>query len=443
VLIVRVEGDDAIVSRLRAELRHEDWHVVELPARSADARRSLDSLAREHAASAGLRARPSQLAVELWVAAAGDHNKAGSEEVLAGPRADLGVLALRVTEVLRARGLVPPRPDDRGAGAPAAASDGEASAKPGATGSRAEGESSPKSGAAASAPAASAAASSGAPASGATAGGPTPSGATASAAGSGAAVSSAAANAAAGQALAAQRPAASTPAEKPASQAGTLDAHTAAPPSTPPSAAAQPEPSEPTTAQEEPSEPEAESGEEIPAEPPFPALIYVELAPALVLSPGGLGPSFDAFGNVRVQPLEAVSFSLFVLAPLLHSTVSSDYGSTDVRTLGVGGSADLQLPFSAWEFSAGLGAAALVTWLHGYGTRYGYMAHDETKRTAAVLARVGLSWGLTSTLRLSGRVLVGFAIPELQIEFPDKTVHWGEPFVMGALGLELALPWQR
>jgi hypothetical protein len=411
VLIVRVDGDDAIVSRLRAELRHEDWRVVELPARSADSRRSLEALARERAASAGLRARPTQLAVELWVAAAGDRDKGGSEEVLAGPRADLGVLAVRVTEVLRARGLVPPRPDDRGgsAVATATASDREGGAKPAPTSAPAEGDGSPRSGAAASGTAASGAAA----------------------------------------AIAAPHPAASTPPpDKPPPQPAPVEAHAAEPP---PSAAANPEPAEPKPSEtapasaEEPSQPEAESGDESPVEPPFPALVYVELAPALVLSPGGVGPSFDLFGNVRVQPIESVSFSCFVLAPLLQNTVSTKDGYTTVRTLGIGGSADLQLPFAAvWEFSAGVGAAALVTWLQGHATNPSYMARDETQRTAAVLARVGLSWRLTSTLRLSGRVLVGFAIPELQIKFPNQTAaHWGEPFVMAALGLEFALPWQR
>jgi hypothetical protein len=107
------------------------------------------------------------------------------------------------------------------------------------------------------------------------------------------------------------------------------------------------------------------------------------------------------------------------------------------------GGADLQLPFADWEFSAGAGAGALITWLHSTASPT-YQARDETQRTFSLLARVGLAWRISNVVRLSTRVLVGFSIPELRITFPDKKeATWGKPYVTGALGLEFALPWER
>jgi hypothetical protein len=357
-----------------------------------------------------LRARPSQLAVELWVAAAGDRDKAGSEEVLAGPRADVGVLALRVNEVLRARGLVPAHLDDHNASSVATPSDTDSTKKSGSAAAATPEEATPT-----------------------------------SAAVTGETATPAAAAAAAAAASAADKPVLPT-------QPAQAEQHAAAPPPTPapPPTAAEPTPEPADTASdsdsspaEESSEPEADGGG-LPSQPGFPALVYVELAPALVLSPGHLGPRFDAFVNVRLQPADAFSFSLSVLVPLAGSPVNSAAGSAQVRTLAAIGGADLQLPFADWEFSAGAGAGALITWIHGSKPPPNYQARDETQRTFTLLARVGLAWRISSVVRLSTRVLVGFSIPELRITFPDtKEVTWGMPYVTGALGLEFALPWER
>jgi hypothetical protein len=408
VLIARVEGDDAIVSRVRAELRHDDWRVIEVALHSPDARRSLESLARARGASAALRARPSQLAVELWVAAAGDRDKAGSEEVLAGPRADLSVLAVRVTEVLRARGLVPAHVDEHNASTVATPSEADTTKKSAAAAAASPAEATPT-----------------------------------NAVVTGETAAPAAAVAAA--ASAADKPVLPT-------QPAQAEQHAAVPPPTPapppPAAEPTPEPADTASASdsspaEESSEPEADGGG-LPSQPGFPALVYVELAPALVLSPGHLGPRFDAFVNVRLQPADAFSFSLSVLVPLAGSPVNSAAGSAQVRTLAAIGGADLQLPFADWEFSAGAGAGALITWIHGSKPPSNYQARDETQRTFSLLARLGLAWRISSVVRLSTRVLVGFSIPELRITFPDtKEVTWGMPYVTGALGLEFALPWER
>jgi hypothetical protein len=409
VLIARVEGDDAIVSRVRAELRHDDWRVIEVAMHSSEARRSLESLARARGASAALRARPSQLAVELWVAAAGDRDKAGSEEVLAGPRADLGVLALRVTEVLRARGLLPAHVEDHNASVGATPSDADTTKKSG------------------------------------TAAAATP----AEAASTSAAVTGETATPAAAAAAAASAADKPVPSTQPAPAEPQAAAPSPAP--APPPTAAEPKPEPADTASdsdaapaEEPDEPEADGGG-LPSQPGFPALVYVELAPALVLSPGGFGPRFDAFVNVRLQPADACSFSLSVLVPLAGSPVSSDdVASAKVRTLAAIGGADLQLPFAEWEFSAGAGAGALITWIHGSKPPSNYEASDQTQRTFSLLARVGLAWRISSVVRLSTRVLVGFSIPKLRVKFPDETEKsWGMPYVTGALGLEFALPWER
>lgn len=104
MLLVRVPGDDTIVMRLRAELSSYRFRVVELPpARRAEV---LAQLAEERDAQAALRAKPAAMAVEVYVRGAGA--RANEELVKAGPGWDATVLAVRVTEAMRARGLALP-----------------------------------------------------------------------------------------------------------------------------------------------------------------------------------------------------------------------------------------------------------------------------------------------------------------------------------------------
>jgi hypothetical protein len=106
ILLVRTEGDEPIVLLIRAELRASAWLVVEMGPDPRLAQTRLRDLSASQSAAAAIRVHPEQREIELWVAAARGSTE-GTLETLSpeGARSDDRVLALRVTETLRARGL--------------------------------------------------------------------------------------------------------------------------------------------------------------------------------------------------------------------------------------------------------------------------------------------------------------------------------------------------
>jgi hypothetical protein len=106
ILLVRTPGDEDSISRLRPELRDGGWHLLEI---RPDPRLEMESLAltaeRERVAAA-VRVDAAHAAVELWV-----HRAQGSISetfTATGERSSGRVLAVRVAEALRARGLLLP-----------------------------------------------------------------------------------------------------------------------------------------------------------------------------------------------------------------------------------------------------------------------------------------------------------------------------------------------
>ncbi|HET8937627.1 MAG TPA: hypothetical protein VFN67_29490 [Polyangiales bacterium] len=124
---MRVAGDESIVLRLRAELSSYRFRVVEQPA-AARRSKELSELAEERDAQAALRAKPDAMAVELWIRAGG---RTSEELVSAGPGRNPEVLALRVTEAMRARGLTLPPLVAAGLRAPDGAADSGRRGAPG------------------------------------------------------------------------------------------------------------------------------------------------------------------------------------------------------------------------------------------------------------------------------------------------------------------------
>jgi hypothetical protein len=102
IVVARMPGDDGVMTRLRAELRESDWLVVEV-AFEDGAATPLATLAERERATAAVRVEPRRGVIELWVS----RTEGAVEETLdaSGERRSESVLALRVVEALRARGL--------------------------------------------------------------------------------------------------------------------------------------------------------------------------------------------------------------------------------------------------------------------------------------------------------------------------------------------------
>src|SRR6185312_8919449 len=87
------------------------------------------------------------------------------------------------------------------------------------------------------------------------------------------------------------------------------------------------------------------------------ALLYVEVGPAGVFSPGPdrLGPALDLLVSFTFRPYQTSSISLVGLIPLLNTDLIGNGASIDVQTWGIGGFGDLHFQMGRMELSAGLG----------------------------------------------------------------------------------------
>jgi hypothetical protein len=127
IVLVRLPGDDGVMTRLRADLRENGWRILEVRDDERFAAAPLGGVAGREGASAAVRIDTRRGAIELWV----QRPDGAVEETVAStePLSDQ-VLALRAAEALRARGLLvfraeaaelppeanrpaPPRPDAR------------------------------------------------------------------------------------------------------------------------------------------------------------------------------------------------------------------------------------------------------------------------------------------------------------------------------------------
>jgi len=453
-LIVRVPGDERIVTPLRAELSSYRFHVLELADRVATRNTRLPDLANQYSAQAAVRALPEATAVELCVVsprAALLAAASKSEVVNAGPTRDPAVLAVRITEVMRARGLrlrlaeptaTTARPDDvrESPSVPDSA----------AAGARAAVQDPPQ-----------------------TAGGPAPP-RTMTSPPSAATTPSATSPAARSNAPVAPQPMAAGAGRDPTLEPPVAPppAEAAAPRTPKPAPRATPsatrrtqvedeeadDPDETTVEVEQTDEPAAEDSDEEadsaaadePAQPRHRSLWQAELGGAVVVSPGtnghGLGPSWDGFAQLSIRPFSILSFSVFGLVPLWQAELERKIGTARIRTYVIGAFGDLHArPGPRLGLSFGLGAASLLTSVVGRSDATAYANHSDSLRTPAVLARAGLAWHATTIVHLTVRGLVGFALPdELKVELAEANgtaASWGRPFLALTLGCEVAPTW--
>ncbi|HEY5955367.1 MAG TPA: hypothetical protein VIV60_02390, partial [Polyangiaceae bacterium] len=105
ILLLRTAGDGEVMERVRMELRTYGWEIVEIFADEASASRSLAEATAEHHVSAAIRIDAASGKIEICVA----RTWGNAQEVLSNENGnvDSQVLALRLTEALRAHGLAP------------------------------------------------------------------------------------------------------------------------------------------------------------------------------------------------------------------------------------------------------------------------------------------------------------------------------------------------
>ncbi|XXX81575.1 hypothetical protein WMF30_22725 [Sorangium sp. So ce134] len=176
--------------------------------------------------------------------------------------------------------------------------------------------------------------------------------------------------------------------------------------------------------------------------PPRRGAFSIELGPALLFSPGGMGPWGLLSAAAHYEPSEEVGASVFALIPVVSSRASGPEGVATARVglVGAGISGVVAPSGSPWRFAVGAGVSAVWMRLEGRSSDR-YQGSTEDLLTAAPLLRAGLGAAITPRLRVRADALCGVAILVPVVKFAGRHVAtWGVPLIAPSLGLELVWP---
>lgn len=169
----------------------------------------------------------------------------------------------------------------------------------------------------------------------------------------------------------------------------------------------------------------------------LPRQLALELGPAYIWSPGGLGGSVNGWANARFGS-GRWSLSALVLAPLATSRLARVEGEARISTVIVAAAADVTwLELRALRFSSGVGLGPSVTTMTGAG-RAGYVAATERQWVPTAFLRSGVRMELGNSLALGGSALLGATMHPISVDFAERRVAiWGRPWLACVLSLEL------
>jgi hypothetical protein len=176
-----------------------------------------------------------------------------------------------------------------------------------------------------------------------------------------------------------------------------------------------------------------------PTSPP-PTTLRFSLAPAVLLSPGGFGPSVSADVTVAWMPSEHVGVMAFGDFPITKRTITRAAGSADLSVVLVG--AGLRALFttraSTWTPTADLGITAVVMSSSSSSAAQGFdNRNPAAAATAAPFIRFGVAFAPTTVLRIRADVLAGVVSQGVTIQFGNQAAAtWGQPFVLPSLGVD-------
>lgn len=166
--------------------------------------------------------------------------------------------------------------------------------------------------------------------------------------------------------------------------------------------------------------------------------VALELGPAFVWSPGGLGGSVNGWGAARFD-LGRWSLSAQALAPLSASRLAGVEGEARISTVIAVAAADLiWLELPALRFSSGVGFGPSLTTMTG-SVRAGYVAATVREWVPTGLLRSSVRMNLSPSFALGGSALLGATLHPISIEFAERNVAtWGRPWLAWVLTMEVA-----
>ncbi|MET0410389.1 MAG: hypothetical protein ABW217_03795 [Polyangiaceae bacterium] len=187
-----------------------------------------------------------------------------------------------------------------------------------------------------------------------------------------------------------------------------------------------------------------------PAEPPPEPrehLFWLSAAPALLLSPGGMGVTPQALLGVNVMLSQRWSTGLWASLPLTRAMLDAagverwNDAWVDASIAQYGARASYRaLRSGPWDASIGLGATLTVIALEAHA-QTPWWGTEETLFAAGPVLAADLSYEIVAGLRVGGQLMLGSVFPRPVLEFDQTSVaSWGRPFVSAGLGLSLGLP---
>jgi hypothetical protein len=163
------------------------------------------------------------------------------------------------------------------------------------------------------------------------------------------------------------------------------------------------------------------------------------LAPAVLLSPGGLPAAPHVRLGAEWFPVDRVGVDFVTFLPLVPATVSAVEGSVALRVLELGGGVHGTLtdPAAALSLRVGLGLSALLLTFDGEAAPP-FVADRGSRWIASPYASIGALYRAYPRLALRTEMLVTVARPEPVLRIAGHEVaSFGQPAVFLSLGIEV------
>jgi hypothetical protein len=177
--------------------------------------------------------------------------------------------------------------------------------------------------------------------------------------------------------------------------------------------------------------------------PPPRSRLTLEIAPAVVGSPGGVPLTASLLLGARFLP-GAFGPAVFAVLPLFPARVDGPEGTADVRAAIVGAGLHFapRPPGAMVRPGVEIGLAGVWLLIHGVATTgAAYTGQSDNLLVAAPYLRAGASLSVSPLIALRASLLGAVALPEGAISFAGRQVAtFGRPLLLGSGGLEITLP---
>jgi hypothetical protein len=171
-------------------------------------------------------------------------------------------------------------------------------------------------------------------------------------------------------------------------------------------------------------------------------LFGVDVAAAILASPGGLAalPALELGVHVWLHRRISVDVGTFLPIGSVQLKAAEGQSQNRVTLFLAGGRVSLARPEATWVPT--LGAGATLIWLRTDGVGApNFVGKSNDGFSGAPFLRPGLRLALGSRIDLHADLLAGVAVRRLVVDYAGRdAATWGTPFFAGSLGVEISSP---